>query len=106
MLRSNLKSIEIIRRLDKHIDLGNAEKIDSGSVGDMLFDSCEKIDSLEIMVLTHITCPILKKQTIFDMVDVLRTSKKAMSIHSVQQVQCLVWLKKGNESIPINFCTD
>ena len=72
----------------------------------MLFDFCKKIDSSEIVVLTHVTSPFLKKQTILDAVDVLQSNKKAKSIHSVQQVQDFVWLKKGNEAIPINFCTD
>ena len=58
LLSSNLKSIDIIRRLDRHINWENAEKVDSGLVGVMLFDSCKKIDSLEIMVLTRLTSPI------------------------------------------------
>ena len=106
LLSSNLKSIEVIRRLDKHIDWENDEKIDSSPVEDMLFDYCKKVDSSEIVVLTHVTSPFLKKQTILDAVDVLQSNKKAKSIHSVQQVQDFVWLKKGNEAIPINFCTD
>ena len=71
----------------------------------MVFDSCKKIYSFEIMVLMHVTSPTQKK-TIFDVVDVLRSSTKTKAIHSVQQVQDLVWLKEGSESIPINFCTD
>ena len=106
MLSSNLKSIEVIRRLVKHIDWENDEKIDSSPVEDMLFDFCKKIDSSDIVVLTYVTPPFLKKQTILDAVDVLQSNKKAKSIHSVQQVQDFVCLKKGNESIPINFCTD
>ena len=106
LLSSNLKSIEVIRRLDKHIDWENDEKIDSSPVEDMLFDYCKKVDSSEIVVLTHVTSPFLKKQTILDAVDVLQNNTKAKSIHSVQQVQNFVWLKKGHEAIPINFCTD
>lgn len=106
LLSSNLKSIEVIRRDNKHIDWENDEKIDSSPVEDMLFDFCQNVDSSEIVVLTHVTSPFLKKQTILDAVDLLRNNKKAKSIHSVQQVQDFVWLKKDNEAVPINFCTD
>ena len=103
---SNLKSIKVIKRLQKHIDWENNENIDSSPVEDMLFQFCETIERSEIVVLTHVTSPYLKKQTIFDAVDVLQNDHKSKSIHSVHQVQDFVWLKRATEARPVNFCTD
>ena len=103
---SSLKSIKVIKRLRKHIDWENNEDIDSSPVEDMLFDFCTTIDKSEIVVLTHITSPFLKKQTILDAIDVLQKDRKSKSIHSVQQVQDFVWLKAASETVPINFFTD
>ena len=103
---SNLKSIKVIKRLQKHIDWENNENIDSSPVEDMLFEFCETIERSEIVVLTHVTSPFLKKQTIFDAVDVLLNDHKSKSIHSVHQVQDFVWLKRSNEVSPVNFFTD
>ena len=103
---SNLKSIKVIKRLQKHIDWENNENIDSSPVEDMLFEFCETIERSEIVVLTHVTSPFLKKQTIFDAVDVLQNNHKSKSIHSIHEVQDFVWLKRATEAIPVNFCTD
>ena len=103
---SNLKSIKVIKRLQKHIDWENNENIDSSPVEDMLFEFCETIERSEIVVLTHVTSPFLKKQTIFDAVDALQNDHKSKSIHSVHQVQDFVWLKGACEASPVNFCTD
>ena len=103
---SSLESIKVIKRLRKHIDWENNEDIDSSPVEDMLFDFCTTIDKSEIVVLTHITSPFLKKQTILDAIDVLQKDRKSKSIHSVQQVQDFVWLKAASETVPINFFTD
>jgi CMP-N-acetylneuraminic acid synthetase len=56
--------------------------------------------------LTHVTSPFLKKQTIFDAVDVLQNNHKSKSIHSIHEVQDFVWLKRATEAMPVNFCTD
>ena len=72
----------------------------------MLFDFCETINRDEIVVLTHVTSPFLKKETIFNAVNVLQNDHSAKSIHSVLQVQDFVWLKKDNNVNPINFFTD
>ena len=69
----------------------------------MLFDFCETIDSSETVVLTHITSPFLKKDTIFKAVEMLANNNIAKSIHSVQQVQDFVWVEKDNEVNPVNF---
>ena len=90
---SNLKSIRVINRLQKHIDWENNENLDSSPVEDMLFDFCETLDRSEIVVLTHITSPFLKKETIFDAIDMLQNDHKSKSIHSVHQVQDFVWVK-------------
>ena len=103
---SNFKSIKVIKRLQKHIDWENNENIDSSPVEDMLFEFCETIERSEIVVLTHVTSPFLKKQTIFDAVDVLQNNHKSKSIHSIHEVQDFVWLKRATEAIPVNFCTD
>ena len=103
---SNLKSIRVIKRLQKHIDWENNEALDSSPVEDMLFDFCETLDRTEIVVLTHVTSPFLKKETIFDAVDMLQNDTISKSIHSVHQVQDFVWLKRANEASPINFCTN
>jgi CMP-N-acetylneuraminic acid synthetase len=103
---SNLKSIKVIKRLQKHIDWENNENIDSSPVEDMLFEFCETIERSEIVVLTHVTSPFLKKQTIFDAVDVLQNNHKSKSIHSIHEVQDFVWLKRATEAMPVNFCTD
>ena len=103
---SNLKSIRVIKRLQKHIDWENNEALDSSPVEDMLFDFCETLDRTEIVVLTHVTSPFLKKETIFDAVDMLQNDTISKSIHSVHQVQDFVWLKRASESSPVNFCTD
>lgn len=102
----NLKSIKVIKRKQKHIDWENNENIDSSPVEDMLFDFCETVDKSEIVVLTHITSPFLKKETIFSAVEMLENNHTAKSIHSVQQVQDFVWIKKDSELIPVNFFTD
>ena len=106
LLSSNLSSIKVVKRLQKHIDWENDENTDSSPVEDMLFDFCKTIDRSEIVVLTHITSPFLKKQTILDAIDVLQNNDRAKSIHSIHQVQDFVWLKQGDEATPINFCTD
>ena len=101
-----MKSIRVIKRLQKHIDWENNESLDSSPVEDMLFDFCETLDRSEIVVLTHITSPFLKKETIFDAVDMLQNDHKSKSIHSVHQVQDFVWVKRASEASPVNFCTD
>ena len=103
---SSLESIKVINRLRKHIDWENNEDIDSSPVEDMLFDFCTTIDKSEIVVLTHVTSPFLKKQTILDAIEVLQKDHKSKSIHSVHQVQDFVWLKEAFETVPINFFTD
>ena len=103
---SNLKSIRVIKRLQKHIDWENNEALDSSPVEDMLFDFCETLDRTEIVVLTHVTSPFLKKETIFDAVDMLQNDTISKSIHSVHQVQDFVWLKRAREASPVNSCTD
>ena len=103
---SNLKSIQVTNRLQKHIDWENNESLDSSPVEDMLFDFCETLDRSEIVVLTHVTSPFLKKETIFDAVDMLQNDSKSKSIHSVHQVQDFVWVKKDSEVSPVNFFTD
>ena len=103
---SNLKSIQVIKRNQKHVDWENDNSIDSSPVEDMLFDFCETIDGSEIVVLTHITSPFLKKETIFDAIDLLQNNHNAKSIHSVSQVQDFVWVKKDSEASPVNFFTD
>ena len=103
---SSLKSIKVIKRLRKHIEWENNEDIDSSPVEDMLFDFCTSIDKSEIVVLTHVTSPFLKKQTILDAIDVLQKDHKSKSIHSVHQVQDFVWLQGASETVPVNFFTD
>ena len=103
---SNLKSVKVIKRLQKHIDWENNENIASSPVEDMLFEFCKTIERSEIVVLTHVTSPFLKKQTIFDAVDMLRNDHKSKSIHSIHQVQDFVWLKRTSEASPVNFCTN
>ena len=103
---SNLKSIKVINRLQKHIDWENNESLGSSPVEDMLFDFCETLDRSEIVVLTHVTSPLLKKETIFDAINMLQNDKKSKSIHSVHQVQDFVWVKKDSEASPVNFFTD
>jgi CMP-N-acetylneuraminic acid synthetase len=103
---SNLKSIQVIEREQRHINWENDESIASSPVEDMLFDFCETINREEIVVLTHVTSPFLKKETIFDAVNVLQNDHGTKSIHSILQVQDFVWLKKENNANPINFFTD
>ena len=103
---SNLKSIQVIEREQRHINWENDESIDSSPVEDMLFDFCETINREEIVVLTHVTSPFLKKETIFDAVNVLQNDHGTKSIHSILQVQDFVWLKKENNVNPVNFFTD
>ncbi len=103
---SNLKSIKLIKRLRKHIDWENNANIDSSPVEDMLFDFCTTVDRSEIVVLTHVTSPFLKKQTILDAIEILQKDHKSKSIHSVHQVQDFVWLQKASEAVPVNFFTD
>ena len=103
---SNLKSISVIKRHQKHVDWENDKSIDSSPVEDMLFDFCETLDRSEIVVLTHITSPFLKKKTIFDAVDMLLNDQNSKSIHSVHKIQDFVWVKKENEVSPVNFQTD
>ena len=104
--KSNLKSIKVIERDQKHIDWENDETIDSSPVEDMLFDFCETIDKSEIVVLTHITSPFLKKETVFDAINMLQNHHKAKSIHSVLVIQDFAWLKNGSEVKPVNFFTN
>tara|TARA_B100000900_G_scaffold406404_1_gene417379 strand:- start:35 stop:718 length:684 start_codon:yes stop_codon:yes gene_type:complete len=103
---SKLKSIKVIERLRKHIEWEIDGNIDSSPVEDMLFDFCQTIDRSEMVVLTHVTSPFLKKQTILDAINVLQQDHKSKSIHSVFQVQDFVWLKRDTEAMPINFCKD
>ena len=104
--KSNLKSIKIIERDQKHVDWENDDSIDSSPVEDMLFDFCQNLERSEIVVLTHITSPFLKKETIFDAVKKLENNHEAKSIHSVLQIQDFVWLKKDTLASPLNFKTD
>ncbi|OUU24931.1 MAG: hypothetical protein CBB97_10630 [Candidatus Endolissoclinum sp. TMED37] len=106
LVNSGLKSIQVIERDQKYIDWENDESLDSSPVEDMLFDFCETIDRSEIVVLTHVTSPFLKKETIFDAINVLNNDQSANSIHSVSQVQDFTWLIKDNKANPINFFTD
>ena len=103
---SNLKQIKVIKREEKHIKWENNKSIDSSPVEDMLFDFCKTVDNSEMVVLTHITSPFLKKETILKAIDILQNDHKAKSIHSVLQVQDFVWLKKGSQVSPVNFYTD
>mgnify|MGYP003333064711 FL=1 len=72
----------------------------------MLFDFCQTIDKSEIVVLTHITSPFLKKETLFDAINMLQNHHKAKSIHSVLVIQDFAWLKNGSEVKPVNFFTN
>ena len=101
-----LKTITIIKRLQKHIEWENNENIDTSPVEDMLFDFCETLNRSEIVVLTHITSPFLKKKTILDAVSMLRNDQKLKSIHSVQQIKDFVWVKKDSHISPVNFYPD
>ena len=103
---SNLRSIKIVKRLQKHIDWECNKNLDSSPVEDMLFEFCKTIERSEVVVLTHITSPFLKKETILAAIDVLLNDYSAKSIHSVHQVQDFVWLKGASEASPVNFCTD
>ncbi len=103
---SNLKSIKVIERLQKHIDWENDENVDSSPVEDMLFDFCKTVERSEVVVLTHVTSPFLKKQTILDAIDMLQKDPNSKSIHSVHRLQDFVWLKRATEAMPVNFCTD
>ena len=103
---SEFKSIKIIKRAQKHIDWENDEKIDSSPVEDMLFDFCKTINKSDIVVLTHITSPFLKKQTMFKAINMLKNDPNLKSIHSVSKVQDFVWIKKDNKQVPVNFYTD
>ena len=103
---SNLKSIKVIKRNQKHIDWENNETIDTRPVESMLFDFCKTIDRSETVVLTHVTSPFLKKETIFDAVDILQNDPNAKSIHSILQIQDFVWVKKDDKANPVNFFTD
>ena len=103
---SNLKTIKAIEREQKHVDWENDESIDSSPVEDMLFNFCKHLNRSEIVVLTHVTSPFLKKETIFDAVKMLQSNNEAKSIHSVLKVQDFVWIKKDEEARPINFSTD
>ena len=101
-----LQSIKVIKRDQKHIDWENDKSIDSSPVEDMLFDFCENLDKSEIVVLTHITSPFLKKETIFKAVHILQNHHNAKSIHSVLKIQDFVWLEKNSDANPVNFSTD
>ena len=101
-----LKTISVIKRLQKHIDWENNKNIDTSPVEDMLFDFCETLDRSEIVILTHVTSPFLKKETIFDAVNMLNNNKKSKSIHSIKTIQDFVWIKKGSEVSAVNFSTD
>ncbi len=103
---SKLESTKVIKRDKKHINWENDESIDSSPVEDMLFDFCQTIDKSEIVVLTHITSPFLKKETIFDAVNMLQENKNAKSIHSVLKIQDFAWVKKDSKLRPVNFFTD
>ena len=59
-----------------------------------------------MVVLTHITSPFLKKETIFDAINILQNDKQSKSIHSVQQIKDFVWVKKDSEQRPVNFSPD
>ena len=72
----------------------------------MLFDFCKTVDKSEIIVLTHVTSPFLKKKTIIDAVNMLKDDKKSKSIHSIQLIKDFVWVKKDKEAKPVNFFTD
>ena len=80
---SQLRSIRVINRLQKHIDWENDENLGSSPVEDMLFEFCETIDRSEIVVLTHVTSPFLKKETIFDAVDMLQNDHNTTSLHNM-----------------------
>lgn len=60
--KSDLKKIQVIERDKKYIDWENDNSIDTSPVEDMLFDFCKTIDRSEIVVLTHVTSPFLKKK--------------------------------------------
>jgi CMP-N-acetylneuraminic acid synthetase len=101
-----LKTIKVVERLQKHVDWENNKDIDSSPVEDMLFDFCRSLDRSEIVVLTHVTSPFLKKETIVDAVHLLQKDPKSKSIHSVQMIQDFVWKKKDDVSSPVNFSLD
>ena len=60
----------------------------------------------ETVILTHVTSPFLKKETIFDAVNMLNNNKKSKSIHSIKTIQDFVWIKKGSEVSAVNFSND
>ena len=104
--KSDLKKMQVIERDQKYIDWENDESIDASPVEDMLFDFCKKIDRSDIVVLTHITSPFLKKKTIFDAVHMLQKDQNAKSIHSILKIQDFIWLNKDNKANPVNFYPD
>ena len=48
----------------------------------------------------------IKKETIFDAVNMLNNNKKSKSINSIKTIQDFVWVKKGSEVSQVNFSTD
>ena len=103
---SKLKSIKVIKRHKKHIDWENDEGLKTSPVEDMLFDFCKTLNRSEMVVLTHITSPFLKRKTLFNAVDILRNDIKSKSIHSVLRIQDFVWVEDNSKVVPVNFLTD
>ena len=68
----------------------------------MLFDFCETIDSSETVVLTHITSPFLKKDTIFKAVEMLAKTILQSQYIQFNKFKILFGLKKI-EVNPVNF---
>lgn len=103
---SNLKSLNVIKRKKRHIDWENDENTYTSPVEDMLFDFGQNLGKSEIVVLTHITSPFLKKETILKAVNKLENDNSAKSIHSVLKIQDFAWIKDDNVTLPVNFFTD
>lgn len=98
-----LNNVSVIRRLKKHIDWENDPNIKSSPVQDMLFNFCQTVNADEIVILTHVTSPFLRVETVLSAIDMLVTSDFAKSIHSISEIRDFAWLKTLNGEVPLNF---
>ena len=101
---SNLgrSSLRAVPRDQRHIEWEEDPTVLTSPVTDMLIDFCADLGE-EIVVLTHVTSPFLKLETLRDAVEILKTKPSIRSVHSIDQVRDFGWLNRSDEVSPINF---
>ncbi len=95
--------VSIIKRKQEYIDWEANPAITTSPVEAMLLDFCAELEGSQIVCLTHVTSPFLKRDTVLEAARMLAEGSRYKSLHSVEKIQDFCWLGLEGQVTPINF---